>query len=84
METPTNSLSADKLEHFQWLNSPMTRKLIRVIKANEHSDDRTAQNGIYDPAFTERLLCIYQARRWTANKILETISTLSDVEDVAS
>jgi len=80
VESPSAATPAETLEHIQWLNSPLTRKLIKLIQRQRSVDARIIEHSVFDPTIANEQIRAHAARAWMCGKILELVDTLPSVD----
>lgn len=73
---------AETLEHMQWLNSPLTRKLLRLLSEEGAQRMRLVKAAAFDPSTDERQVRSYAAIAWHCDRIAEVINRLPGISSV--
>lgn len=80
IDGPSGATPAQTLEHMQWLNSPLTRKLLTLLRGQRAADHRIVECAVFDPTITTDQVRAHAARAWMCNKIIELTETLPNVD----
>lgn len=74
-------LSAGRLEFFQWRQSPLTVKLVKILQASLQRDCATTEHGVFDASFTSDQLRAFEAKRYQTRNTLSLIEELTEFDD---